>query len=85
MMFRLLFGMVMSSGLAWGALSLFGFFRGAVTPFGFGAGVILTGIYFAAFRSGLAGRTRAKAIKEQEPSAWKKFEAEEKEILQPAA
>lgn len=84
MMFRMLFGMVVSSGLAWGVLSLLGFFRGTVTPFGVAAVVLLTGIYFSAFRSGLAGRSRKKAV--TEPVVWKEseFEAEEKE-LQPAA
>lgn len=86
MKFRMLLGTVVSGGLAWGVLSLFGFFSGPVRPLEIAVAVLLTGVYLVAFLSGVMGRGR-RDLFAGENVTWIEFEASKKEeaALQPAA
>lgn len=87
MKFRILFGTVVSGGLAYAVLRLAGFFYGETGLFEVAAGVLLTGLYLTIFWSGVTGWSSTKSAPEPFQVTWSEleFEAEKKEALRQAA
>lgn len=83
---RMLFGTVVSGGLAFGALRLPGFLGNGAGLFETSVGVLLAGLYLAIFWSGVTGWSSGKASPEPFQVTWSESEfVAEKKALQQAA